>query len=517
MKTIINIIVILSFLIASSCSERLEEINLDPNRLEAEEAVPGPLFAKSITIALHKENFSQLLELIADFGPMAHYFATLYPTAFAADSYYDLRQWSDFGYWNIYWKSVGLVNDVLRLTEPGGEYENGNNHAMARIWKVYLMHKLSDAYGDIPYLESGYAGDGIINPVYSSQEEVYRDFFEQLDKALLDLETEVPGVFTTQDIIYTGNIDGWRKFASSLKLRLALRLRYVDPDFAKMKTEEALQSGIISSNEENAQEISGDNWGNFGSQIYQITANLFAYGQSFKASASLVEYLKGNHLYRDGSAPSGQDPRLGILIDKNPSGEYVGIENGHTAEYYDLHPEFQTDGSWFLFHNNQYEPVTVMSYAETLFLESEAALLGYEGTRGGAAELYRAGIEASMEYLGVDGSSFAADEEALFSALVDDEAKLERIIYQKWIALFPDSHEAWVEQRRTGYPVVIKRSGDNYEQGITGGTIPNRIPYPEGEWNTNYTHVSAARENQGGDAMLDKIWWDKKTLQDSWE
>ena len=83
--------------------------------------------------------------------------------------------------------------------------------------------------------------------------------------------------------------------------------------------------------------------------------------------------------------------------------------------------------------------------------------------------------------------------------------------------MFPDSHEAWAEQRRTGYPVVLKRAGDDYEQGITQGTIPNRIPYPDAELNTNYTNANAARENQGGDDMLNKLWWDRKTLQDSWE
>ncbi len=517
MKAHIITSLILVCLIGSSCSERLEEINLDPNRVEAEEAIPGPLFAKSITQSLHKNNFSQLLELIADFGPMAHYFATLYPTAFAADSYYDLEEWSRFGYWSIYWQSVGLVNDVLSQTDPGGEYENGNNNAMARIWKVYLMHKLTDVYGDVPYEEAGQSGDGLINPVYNTQEEIYRDLFDELDKALLDLEIEVPGAFTTQDIIYSGDIEGWRKFASSLKLRLALRLRYVDPDFARTKAEEALEFGLMTSNADNAQEISGDQRGNFGSPIYQITTNLFAFGQSFKASASLVEYLKGNHMYRDGGAPSGVDPRLTVLIDENVNGELVGIENGHTAEYYDLHPEFDSEGSWFLFHNNQYEPVTIMSYSECLFLEAEAALLGYTGVSGSPAVLYKSGMEASMEYLGADPGSFPVDEEALFNSLTDDEAKLERIIYQKWIVLFPDSHEAWTEQRRTGYPIVLKRSGDDYELGITQGTIPNRIPYPDWELNTNSTNANAARENQGGDDLLNKLWWDRKTLQDGWE
>ena len=38
----------------------------------------------------------------------------------------------------------------------------------------------------------------------------------------------------------------------------------------------------------------------------------------------------------------------------------------------------------------------------------------------------------------------------------DDQApeaeKMERLIVQKWIALFPDGQEGWNEIRRTGYP-----------------------------------------------------------------
>jgi hypothetical protein len=517
MKNISIYIILFVSLLASSCSERLDEINLDPNRLEADQAVPGPLFAKSVSQSVHKDNFSQLLELIADFGPMAHYFATLYPTAFAADSYYDLNEWTKFGFWANYWSSVGLANDVLALTGPDGEFENANNNAMARIWKVYLLSRLSDAYGDIPYTEGGLSSQGLINPEYDLQNDSYDDMFIQLDQAIEDLEEDVPGKFTTQDIVYNGDIALWTKFAATLKLRIALRIRYVEPDNSKTKAEEALATGIFSSNADNAQELSGDNHGKFGSPLYQITTNLFSYSQSFKASFSLVEFLKGNHNYRDGASTSGIDPRLNTLISDNASGEKIGIMNGHTAEYYDLHPEFADQGSWFLYHTYEYEPATILSFTEAKFLEAEAALLNYSGVSGTASQLYKEGIDASMEFLGVDPSTFSNDEQSLFDALADDEAKLERIIYQKWIGLFPDAHEAWAEQRRTGYPVIVKRTGADFEQGITNGTIPNRIPYPAGELNTNATQVNIARERQGGDGMLVKLWWDKKTLQDSWE
>ena len=55
-----------------------------------------------------------------------------------------------------------------------------------------------------------------------------------------------------------------------------------------------------------------------------------------------------------------------------------------------------------------------------------------------------------------------------------EEAKLERLIVQKWIALFPNGQEGWSEIRRTGYPKVFA-----LPVSTNGYTIhvANRIPY----------------------------------------
>ena len=45
-----------------------------------------------------------------------------------------------------------------------------------------------------------------------------------------------------------------------------------------------------------------------------------------------------------------------------------------------------------------------------------------------------------------------------------DETKLEKIITQKYIALFPYSFEAWTEMRRTGYPKTLPTP--IYKKGI---------------------------------------------------
>ncbi len=90
------------------------------------------------------------------------------------------------------------------------------------------------------------------------------------------------------------------------------------------------------------------------------------------------------------------------------------------------------------------------------------------------------------------------------------EEKLERIITQKWIAMYPEGQEAWTEFRRTGYPkifpIVTNLSGTiDTEKQI------RRIPFPESEYENNNAEVLKAIELLGGaDNGATKLWWDKK-------
>lgn len=52
------------------------------------------------------------------------------------------------------------------------------------------------------------------------------------------------------------------------------------------------------------------------------------------------------------------------------------------------------------------------------------------------------------------------------NAAADFETNLERIITQKWIAIFPLGTEAWTEHRRTGYPRLLPAVVDN-----SGGAV----------------------------------------------
>ena len=93
------------------------------------------------------------------------------------------------------------------------------------------------------------------------------------------------------------------------------------------------------------------------------------------------------------------------------------------------------------------------------------------------------------------------------------EENLERIITQKWIAIFPLGNEAWAEYRRTGYPKLMPAKDNK-----SGGTVNSkygmrRLPYPSEEYSENRTNVEAAITSLGGpDNGGTRTWWDCKPL-----
>jgi hypothetical protein len=93
------------------------------------------------------------------------------------------------------------------------------------------------------------------------------------------------------------------------------------------------------------------------------------------------------------------------------------------------------------------------------------------------------------------GSTTISDSEyeEYIDALPDfgstNEEKLRSIAIQKWIALYPNSVEAWAEIRRTGYPAVYDGTVElpmyNSSAQVEEGNIIQRMPYPENELQTN--------------------------------
>jgi hypothetical protein len=129
---------------------------------------------------------------------------------------------------------------------------------MARIFRVWLWQNLTDMYGDIPYTEGAHdRANFIAEPKYDTQESIYKDLFTEL-KAATDQLSDDPSKlsFSGADILFKGNVSSWRKFGNSLRLRMALRVRFVDNALAQKNIGEVINAPLISTNAENARLLS---------------------------------------------------------------------------------------------------------------------------------------------------------------------------------------------------------------------------------------------------------------------
>src|SRR5690606_20876469 len=89
---------------------------------------------------------------------------------------------------------------------------------------------------------------------YDAQKDIYYDLFKELDEATAILEENLDAAvsFGQQDWIYRGDNAKWLKFANTLRLRLALRISFVEPDKAKTEAEAAIAGGVMEENTDNA-------------------------------------------------------------------------------------------------------------------------------------------------------------------------------------------------------------------------------------------------------------------------
>lgn len=132
--------------------------------------------------------------------------------------------------------------------------KNPTAYHVATIWKGYVMHRLADAWGPLPYTEAGNGKDVI---PYESVQDIYYNIFRDLTEAVDYLTAEVnknPGlnVFGAGDIIYNGSVIQWIKFANTMRLRLACRISNVDPEKAKTEAEAAVKGAMMETDSDDA-------------------------------------------------------------------------------------------------------------------------------------------------------------------------------------------------------------------------------------------------------------------------
>ncbi|QZT37517.1 SusD/RagB family nutrient-binding outer membrane lipoprotein [Halosquirtibacter xylanolyticus] len=547
MKNIKYITFVLLFVLLG-CSNELTERNQNPN---SPETVPTPTLLVNAQYRLvqdiRDEWFSGRMALLwVEYWTQSNY---------TDEDRYLYRENSNSNAWKLIYSDLMDLKTIIDLNvseDTKGAMsaygKNDNQIAVARILKSWTFLLLTETYGPIPYESYGnkdetfqalQAKENVITPLYADPKIVYFDIINELSASAKMID-ESAVAFTQGDNIFNGDASKWKKFANSLVLRAAMRIRAKEPDFANKAIEEAIKSGVMKSVDDNALFRSEDNAKN-GSPFYKA----FAVGNrtDFVMAKPLIDLLKGEsgpfnivdpRLYYY-AAPKGAKVTGKSGAKSISKGEYLpkegdelGVGDYQVSNYDGMPYGLTSDETGAVGLENVSLPNSpmqstfgnpFMDYAEVCLLLSEYK--GWDQTE------YENGVRASMLRWGVD--------EKYIKEYIDlmPAASMETVLTQKYIALYMQPYNTWAEYRRTGYPTILVKPNevtfvdtegviDEDEKGKeyyfislvsdVQSDLPNRVKYSNLEPLLNSVGYNAGLQALGGsgsDRMSTKLWWEK--------
>jgi len=439
---------VITSVVLYSCTKGFDKSNKDPNTfpgsvVDPSFLLPGVYKASVLDPGMH-ERMTQLTNDI-----FAQYSSN---EGFSTQQGKTNDEWITDYYNSYHSRFIASLNLAIRLGKAK-PYPT-NDMQIARIWRCWVYSRTTDIFGDIPYFK---AADGTgENAPYDKQELIYKDMLKELKEAAAGLSASNPKQQPGQDYVYFDDIAKWKKFANSLRLRLAMRITQADAATAKQNAEEAIAGGIMTSKDDACLVSSSDvafGWGN----AYQYT---YYYGWGSEAmSRSMENLLTGlggqpfpnppagaivddpgillpgsdenpfdpnKNLFKSG-IPSKVDPRGPIYF--APSSDASGanpaaVVNGNTVDMrkrwrgtpaglastarskaqYTISNQARM-GSRFLVPDRPYE---VMTYHEVCFLVAEAAQRGWTVGGGTTKQWYEKAVSESMKWHGVADATITA-------------------------------------------------------------------------------------------------------------
>ncbi len=489
MKRLILIPILALVASLSSCTYKFDEYNTDSNRVEYGEIMPMNLMehmlftsADGYLYRTYRIN-GELIQYTVMTGTTDEFHRYVFPNNDYQNAWNHLARWAAH---------------ADHMYDLAVEQEDVNCQAIALTLRAMYMCDLISLFGDAPFTEAFQGAEGVTQPVFDTQEEIFPQLIADLQWANLAYDTSLELDNSSKDLLYEGDLTKWRKFTNSLLARIVMRLNNVMPDQAKeimgAMAADASTYPIFTSNDDQAIfKFSGDepNVNRFGSDSESSFTTL-----NRKAAENIVNIM---------TQGSG-DPRLGYYF--TSSGEYSGVVSGES--YADT--SSSSSGAAYLNKDvlGDYDsPYCFMPYSEVMFLFAEAAKLGYisAGDESVVKAYYDAGVTGSIQYWSGRASIAIPDSEIeafLTQTYFAYNDTYERIMEQKYISQFWVGYEAYHDYRRTGYPTLTIGS-----KVSNSGVMPTRFCYPEITKSSNPTNYSNAVARMGGDDMLTKLWWAK--------
>lgn len=481
-KLLLNTLLIAGLgLVPVSCSRNLDEVNVDTSRIN--EPVASKLLVP-VQYNMSAVNYMRANDFTFDIMQVSLDF----PNEGNTLSRYNITENTGAGFWNNSYKWLKQVKDM----KFAAERDNDPNYlAISMVLNAWIYSNLTDTYGDVPFSEASILDEGVTQPKFDRQKDIYV-------KLLDDLKTANSLFVTTKtlsgtDIFYKAESDAngianWKKFCNSLSLRLLTRILSKNGEVnVHQRITEIISNPTVYPIFQSNAETAKVNVTGVAPLLPPITRPQdFTTGRA--ASTFFVETLKANN-----------DPRMAMFFGQAksiPANANIGYKGAPSGYAYGTTFNYQPSN---MNQNLAKAPLNILiyPYAELQFILSELAFKGV--IPGNAQTYYENGVKATIEQWGsVMPANYFTNPNVAYNGT------LERIMLQKYIALFFVDQQQWFEKRRTGFPVLPNNGGL-----LNNGIMPSRLMYPPNPRVLNTSNYQAAVQQMGGDNINVKVWWNK--------
>lgn len=421
-----------------------------------------------------------------------------------------------------------FVDGAIGLTEKRG---SKSYQGVFMTFRALLFSFMTDFYGDIYYSEALKGREGILYPKYDKQADIYAGLLAELEQANTMISDGTVNLSPNEDLMFHGDKTQWQKFTNSLRLRLLMRASNKISDAgAQMsaivgnpqtpiftETDDNASIPYVGTTQDNSWSGGTNNWGENDEEFNRrrpsktLVDMLAAYNdprlkvwfapieKPWTSNSSLngvtVNTTDPNGFsytstweFIDYSNPEISAQKLNIL-DTNKL--YAGFIAGMAGDWKNGNGHYDTEAGGVvgnfkvskfsqLFRQNSHPllKAMIMNADEVQFILAEAAVKGM--VPGNADEYYRKGITLSMQRWGISDSDIATYLAQTEIALPgDNNGKLVKIAEQKWLALFLNGVEAYLDMRRTSLPAI------QHNGLLSTNKFPLRFRYPGEELGQN--------------------------------
>lgn len=411
---------------------------------------------------------------------------------------------------------------------------------IAQIQKAYMFSEMVDVWGDIPYSEA-LKGSEFPAPKFDDDEAIYTDLFRLIDEGIANLKrtdsSRNPN--STEDLIYAGNRDKWVRLANTLKLKLYNQIRLtrnVSADVQPLLTNSTDLIGAADDFEFKYGTAGGtpENrhpgfLGDYASSSRENFVNVYFYNLMKGNNDPRIPYYFFNQVNSNTAQTTAdyQDGRF-ISLRFGSQGPQASANTTNIRTLQGLYPiggrfdngaGFATGTGATAASAKGNVAQRFLTFFARKFTEAELYLMVLNNPTS-ARTAFRDGVTAAFAKVNavatIDGSTLITDAAitayvtaalARYDAATDNNAKLNVIMTEKYIASYGYGIDVYTDYRRTGFPAApVNPSTDDSDPQtvLTGTEFPVRLPY---RLNDLLTNANAPKTQPN--ITTEKIFWDR--------